>query len=223
MSSCRQIFEEKANQQPTGVLVFNEPECKGEMTEIITNGQFSLSGNGKSFIVPENYKLRLHKDFRYVDYDHYLWGTYVDNTELSIDIWMDSFGIESRTSYDGIQYIEVESLGIREDVIASSCVGLHNPPLFEYEPGPINEKCENFLDSYCQSSRRYQIDVCNHRKMYFQPELESNHNGNLTESPRHSTLVGMALYICFFVIFGFVLTGMYESLQSLFPMSSSLP
>ena len=219
MSTCRQIFEEKAGKHTVGVLVFTEPECQGAMMEIRSDGKFSLPGNGKSFIVPENYKLRLHKDFMYVDYDHYLWGTYVDNTELSIDIWTNSFGIESRTSYDGVEYIEAQSLGNREDVIASSCVGLHNPPLFDYEPGPLNERCENFLDIYCQSSRLYQMDVCKHRKMYFHSEMESKHNGKLKASPRYATLVGIALYICFFVIFGVVLTGIYQSLQYLFPLS----
>jgi hypothetical protein len=207
MASCDRIFKDAvAISNDVGVMIFSEYNCQGAMTELNADGDFPVTAQGKSFIVPENYKIRWYKQDRYVDYDPCLWGTSVDNVDHSIDIWTDFYGGSMHTNYNDITAVDVEHLGNRNNLLASSCVGIQDPPIHEFEPGITNQKCENFLDAYCGSADSYSREVCKHRKLCTQPD-NSNPNG--------STVICTVIYLICAVVIVAVLLLVFVKLYKL--------
>jgi hypothetical protein len=202
MVDCQELFSSTINNKNlVEVLLFSEENCRGEIIRYSKDGEYKLSDLLKSFIIPENYKLRLFKNLSetgetiHVDFNHSMWGIGIDNVEHSIDLWKNNFGENVHSSFEDIKYIDIEKLGDRDSLIASSCVGLHEPPIYLFEPsknGSLNNECENFLDIYCTSSDPYSRDLCKHRNTFVLSVDESDKSSSYDET----------LYIIIYVIFG---------------------
>jgi hypothetical protein len=170
-SNCEQVFKQEIEtDKNVNVLLFSETDCLGSMVHVGEGIHNVQELNIKSFIVPENFKVRLRKasEGSSANYDNYLWGNYVTNVDLLNDFWRNDFGQEFLSPYTDISQLDVSYIGDRSILLASSCAGISDRPLPTYEPftdGTLNLKCDTFMDMFCNSSSIYNREICQRREI----------------------------------------------------------
>jgi hypothetical protein len=164
------------------VKLFTDTDCFGEWIQIDHSGSFPIDTKVQSLIVPENFQVQFIQNGYKNDFDKYIWGTTIEDTSVYFDKWKNNQD-ESHLSFDGINHVVVKKLGDRQNLLASSCVGLLEPPLLGYEPvkdGNLNLKCDQFLSNYCSGFDSYSREVCQHRKLCaITPNSNSFNNLNI--------------------------------------------
>lgn len=163
------------------IQFFENTNCQGQVKSYEDSGVVTLE-KYKSMIIPENYEVTFSKNNALVKYNHKLWGTYIDDVSTTIDVWQQ---VKEETtfhlSYEDAENAVIHKLGERSHLIASSCVGLLEFPIKDYEPiknNKINTNCEIFLDNYCSSHNEYEMEVCKHRKVFVPQQQETNNTSN---------------------------------------------
>jgi hypothetical protein len=176
---CKAVFADLIKEKKEiPVLIYSKENCQGEYKEFNKNGDYSVV-EIRSFIIPENYNVRFYKQNRqiYCDYRSSVWNPLVDNVLENFEHWRSSTGDEFQDSFDGVDSIDIENLGHRDLVLASSCVGLLENPVLGYNSsveGVLNKRCEDLLDVFCSSPDGYHRDLCTHRIMYSEKVPEDN-------------------------------------------------
>ena len=171
MTECSKFFEEHITRDnQSAVYLFSQPDCQGEVTSIHHAGEVPTTAF-QSCVIPENFKVRLTKEDQQqtllLDFNPVVWGTTVDDVDLVIDRWSTLHGHKIHSSLADVRLIDIQWLGDRNRLLASSCVGLQEPPIPDYEPekhGQLNPTCDHFMDVYCQASDAYSRELCQHRK-----------------------------------------------------------
>jgi hypothetical protein len=162
------------------ITVFQEKECVGNVQIFSNSGSFSVK-NIKSIVIPENFKVTLVKKSHKLEFDQQLWGTYIDDTQTHIDKWKDS-SEETHMDFDDIDTIIIDKFTERSTLLASSCVGLLEPPIIGYEPtqnGNLNLECDHFLDVYCSGSDNYSKELCQHRQVCVTSHSSQSNNATI--------------------------------------------
>jgi hypothetical protein len=199
-SNCETAALVLSSEEEAGVHLFEDTNCEGE--RIVLQAGRAHVAPFLSFVVPENYRVRLAKSRsgQVVEFDAALWGTSVTDVNEVVDVWQGPHGAQHE-SYDGVDHVEVKLLGERSHLLAGSCTGIHEPPVAGFEPfvdGSLNPRCDQFMDQYCQSSEQYNRDVCRRRILHSR-QLDSA----TSETPVQDTtqLWVWALLVLFFVLF----------------------
>ena len=201
---CQDFFQDMVvAQQDSDIYLFDETSCQGDYMKVSNPGRTSVKPF-QSFIVPENYQIRLGKSVSglTVHFDHQLWGIYVDDVTSVVDVWDGPHGTQ-HDSYDEVDVVDIRVLGERDHVLAGSCVGLQDPPVYNHEPevdGHINPVCEDLLDIYCQSSDSYSRDMCKHRITYT-PNMSKEYNDKDEWSILLIVIIFATVLICIFIMF----------------------
>jgi hypothetical protein len=159
------------------IKMFQNKECQGDSVKFPNSGTFSIQ-NIKSMVIPENFKVTFIKKSQKLDFDHQIWGTYIDDTETHIDKWKDK-NEEVHDSFDDVSMIIIDKFTERSNLLALSCSGLLEPPIVGYEPllnGSLNQDCDRFLDVYCNKSDNYSREVCGHRQVCVTSNSTTNNN-----------------------------------------------
>jgi hypothetical protein len=162
------------------IKFFSDKECQGNPINFQNSGTFSIQ-HIKSMVIPENFKVTFIKNSQKLDFDHQIWGTYIDDTETHIDKWKDK-NEEFHDSFDDVNMIIVDKFTERSNLLASSCVGLLEPPIVGYEPtlnGNLNQDCDRFLDVYCSKLDNYSREVCGHRQVCVASNNTTNNNATI--------------------------------------------
>ena len=123
----------------------------------------------------------------------------MENVYDTFDIWLNSFGQEIHSSFEGIEKIDLDYLGDRNNLLAHSCIGGEDP-ILNYEPG--NKTCSSFLDRYCSSPDQYNQDLCKHR-----PLVQINNNQTNQTSISYFWYIVIGAFILFF---GVVIIFLYR-------------
>lgn len=99
--------------QEVGILLFDQINCHGNVLSVTPTERnslmhFSIPNNTvvKSMVIPENFKVRLHKSvpFRgWIDFNAPVWGVNIEDVSTTFDTWHDEdTGKSVFSSYEGI-------------------------------------------------------------------------------------------------------------------------
>ncbi len=163
------------------IKIYQEKQCNGLAQIFPNSGSFSIS-HMKSVVIPENFKVTFIKHSNKLEFDQQIWGTYIDDTETHIDKWIDKNKQKIHDSFDDVTTIIIDRFTERSNLLASSCVGLLEPPIVGYEPvrnGTLNLECDSFLDVYCGQKDNYSMEVCKHRQVCVTSLSNSTNNATI--------------------------------------------
>lgn len=223
MNNCTTKFNELTGSFiDIPILFFKESNCQGDPIQIVYIDKdktiiINKSHVIKSFIIPENVKTVLFKsDEKYIEFDKYLWGNFIDDTAMCLDMWkILTSQMESRDSFENLTHLTIETVGPRNELIASSCVGELDKPLLHYDYEKDTNECNAFLDAFCQNNDSYSNEICKSRKLITKQDIENYEKQNTAKTGNIYLIVYIiiGLFILFCILYNVLKYNTNHKLQ----------